>query len=407
MSEILSLIKKNHEEQQNVFAEFKRAQDKHDSELAQLGQAKADTIEKVEKLDNTLNQLDRRMEKLNVSLNRTGSDNASDNGKTSEAEQKHAKAFADYIVKSQSYKEKDYIESVPQLKELVIGDLDKGGYTLPPAQVGRVIEELTKKVAMRKLASTVKTKSQAGVEHLVISGDFAMGGVGDEKTAIVDPTTTPTFAKEYNKPVKFWAKPICSDTFLEDSPSAIMDWLNKGIVKSFTTYESQMFLLGDTAKGEPQGLLTLPVGTGTDKIEDIASGAANGYALDNLLDIIFALDDEYINDAKFLTGKTSVKYMRKLKDNDGHYYFNYKPGGASFFEYDVLIDSYMPNPTAGNYGLVFGNFKEGYEICDRAGVKIRKREYLDDFWQFYTTKRTGGMVIDGRALKRMKIDASA
>lgn len=57
--------------------------------------------------------------------------------------------------------------------------------------------------------------------------------------------------------------------------------------------------------------------------------------------------------------------------------------------------------------IAFGNFKRGYTIVDRIGTRILRDPYTNKpFVGFYTTKRTGGMLVDSQAIKLLKIAAA-
>lgn len=66
-----------------------------------------------------------------------------------------------------------------------------------------------------------------------------------------------------------------------------------------------------------------------------------------------------------------------------------------------------PNIAADAKAIAFGNFKRGYTIVDRIGTRILRDPYTNKpFVGFYTTKRTGGMLVDSQAIKLMKIGAA-
>ena len=60
----------------------------------------------------------------------------------------------------------------------------------------------------------------------------------------------------------------------------------------------------------------------------------------------------------------------------------------------------MPNLAANSVSVLFGDFRRGYLIVDRAGVRILRDPYsAKPYVLFYTTKRVGGAVQDFAAIR--------
>jgi HK97 family phage major capsid protein len=67
----------------------------------------------------------------------------------------------------------------------------------------------------------------------------------------------------------------------------------------------------------------------------------------------------------------------------------------------------MPDMAANAMSIGFGNFKRGYLIMDRVGVRVLRDPYTaKPKVLFYTTKRVGGAVVDPRGLRVLKHAAS-
>ncbi|MCP3469818.1 phage major capsid protein [Bradyrhizobium sp. CCGUVB1N3] len=72
--------------------------------------------------------------------------------------------------------------------------------------------------------------------------------------------------------------------------------------------------------------------------------------------------------------------------------------------YPVAIDDVaMPDIAANSFSIAFGNFKLGYLIVDRIGIKL----LLDPFTAkplvlYYAYRRVGGGVANSEAIKLMK-----
>ena len=59
---------------------------------------------------------------------------------------------------------------------------------------------------------------------------------------------------------------------------------------------------------------------------------------------------------------------------------------------------------AGKLPISFGNFKRGYLIIDRFGIRVLRDPFTNKpYVHFYTTKRVGGGVQNFEAIKHLKI----
>ena len=66
----------------------------------------------------------------------------------------------------------------------------------------------------------------------------------------------------------------------------------------------------------------------------------------------------------------------------------------------------MPNVAANALALAFGDFRRGYLVVDRAGVRVLRDPYsAKPYVLFYTTKRVGGGVQDFAAIKALRFAA--
>jgi len=63
----------------------------------------------------------------------------------------------------------------------------------------------------------------------------------------------------------------------------------------------------------------------------------------------------------------------------------------------------MPDAEPGNLPVAFGDFRRGYLIVDRIGIRVLRDPYSSKpYVLFYTTKRVGGGVQDFDAIKFVK-----
>jgi HK97 family phage major capsid protein len=73
-----------------------------------------------------------------------------------------------------------------------------------------------------------------------------------------------------------------------------------------------------------------------------------------------------------------------------------------------LVDAEdMPDVAANSLSIGFGDFRRGYLIVDRQGVRVLRDPYsAKPYILFYTTKRVGGGVQDFDAIKVLKFAVS-
>src|SRR5215211_36415 len=68
----------------------------------------------------------------------------------------------------------------------------------------------------------------------------------------------------------------------------------------------------------------------------------------------------------------------------------------------------MPDMAANAMALAFGDFRRGYLVVDRAGVRVLRDPYsAKPYVLFYTTKRVGGGIQDYDAIKLLKFAVKA
>jgi len=82
----------------------------------------------------------------------------------------------------------------------------------------------------------------------------------------------------------------------------------------------------------------------------------------------------------------------------------------SLCEADLTCAAYiagMPHVAASSLSIAFGDFRRGYLIVDRQGVRVLRDPYsAKPYALFYTTKRVGGGVQDRDAIKLLKFSVN-
>ncbi|HHL42106.1 MAG TPA: phage major capsid protein, partial [Hellea balneolensis] len=146
----------------------------------------------------------------------------------------------------------------------------------------------------------------------------------------------------------------------------------------------------------------------------IATGSDGAFdttnPIDALIDLVYAPKPRYRAGASFVMNRRTLGVLRKFKDADGNYIW--QPGmqsGApsSLLGYPVVEVEDMPDIASDSYSIAFGDFRRGYLIVDRQGVRVLRDPYsAKPYVLFYTTKRVGGGIQDFNAIKLLKFAAS-
>jgi HK97 family phage major capsid protein len=114
----------------------------------------------------------------------------------------------------------------------------------------------------------------------------------------------------------------------------------------------------------------------------------------------------YRRGAVWMMNKATAGEVRKLKDGAGRFvWVDSLMAGmpASLLGFPVVEAEDMPALGANSLSIAFGNFKRGYTIVDRIGMRVLVDPYTNKpFVRVYTTKRVGGDVADFSAIKLLK-----
>ena len=211
--------------------------------------------------------------------------------------------------------------------------------------------------------------------------------------------------------------PAASQTLLDDSIVNIDQWMAQEVEIIFAEQETDAFLNGDGVT-RPKGILSYPkVAQGSwtwGNSGYLATGVAGAFPTtnpsDKLVDLIYAARAGYRQNGHFLMSRNTQSSIRKFKDTVGDYLWQpaaVADGNATLLNFPVIESEYMPDVATASYSVAFGDFKRGYLIVDRIGIRILRDPFsAKPYVLFYTTKRVGGGMQDFDAIKLLKFDVS-
>ncbi|HBZ8820369.1 TPA: phage major capsid protein [Citrobacter freundii] len=390
---------------QELQAKFDAFKEKNDKRLEAVEQEKGKLAGEVETLNGKLSELDELKSALEEELKQV---KRPAGGPQSKAASEHKTAFIGFMRKGKD----DGLRELER-KALQVGVDEDGGYAVPEELDRTILNLLKDEVVMRQEATTI-TVGGANYKKLVNLGGTASGWVGETDAR---PETDASKLGQIEPFMgEIYGNPQATQTMLDDAFFNVEDWINSELAIEFAEQEEIAFTSGNGTK-KPKGFLAYASTLDPDKtrafdtLQHILSGAAAGVTADAIIKLVYTLRKVHRNGAKFMMNNNSLFAIRILKDSEGNYLW--RPGlelgqPSSLAGYGVAENEQMPDIAADAKAIAFGNFKRGYTIVDRIGTRILRDPYTKKpFVGFYTTKRTGGMLVDSQAIKLLQIGTGA
>jgi HK97 family phage major capsid protein len=392
-----------------AFADFMRAfdafKDTNDERLAQLerrSSADVVTTEKVDRLNRALDETRRVVDDLALKAARP---HLGGTAPRSASALQHKAAFDAYVRTGDAGGLRD-LES----KALSIGSDPDGGY-LVTEELERAVNRGVRNVSPIRAIAQVRRVSGS-----VYKKPFALTGAESgwiAETGARPETDTPTLAELAFPTMELYAMPAATSALLDDAAVDIDEWIADEVRLSFAEQEGTAFVTGNgTAK--PRGFLDYTKVANASwswgNIGYITTGAAGAFPAtdpgDTLIDLVYTVKSGYRANGTFVLNRATQAVVRKMKDGDGNYLWQpaAKAGDAStLMGFPVAESEDMPDIAADSYSVAFGDFRRGYLIVDRAGIRILRDPYSSKpYVLFYTTKRVGGGVQDFDAIKLLR-----
>ncbi|MFN5482205.1 MAG: phage major capsid protein [Brevundimonas sp.] len=290
-----------------------------------------------------------------------------------------------------------------------------GSGVLAPVETERAIERRLMAASPMREIATVRTINSGVFRKPVSTAGVESGWVAE--TAARPETDPATLSLIEFPSADLYASPAATQTLLDDALVDMDEWLASEVEDAFAAQETEAFVTG-SGVNRPKGFLasdTVPDATAAGgQIGYLASGAAGAFPashpVDRLIDLIYAPRAQYRPNGRFVMNRKTVSTVRKFKDADGNYIWTpaSRPGEtASLLGYPVTEIETMPDIAANSLAIAFGDFRRGYLIVDRAGVRVLRDPYsAKPYVLFYTTKRVGGGVQNFDAIKVMRFSAT-
>lgn len=301
-------------------------------------------------------------------------------------------------------------------------DSDPDGGFLTGSETSKTIaKRIYDRSPMGRLARVISLNTGNAFVEPIDVGDPNAEWVGEHDDR---DETDPTKLRELTFDLhEIYANQPVTQRLLDDATFDIAGWVEGGIIDKFARKEGAAYISGN-GKNKPRGLLQYDTSTDKDGVRPwttlqyIPSGDAVGFPAagatfnptDVLIDMVYTLRAPYRTKATWLMSAKTASTVRKWKDTDGRYIWSdpITQGQPAFLlGYPVETDEEMPDIAANSFPIAFGDFQQAYTIVHRPGVRMLRDPFTaKPKVLFYCTRRVGGGVHNGEAVKLLKIAAS-
>lgn len=378
-----------------AFEDFKDTNDRRLREVERRGAADTLTEEK-------LARIDRALDVLHVKSQRPPIGGGSARAGVS---LQHKSAFESYVRKGEA----GQLRSL-EGKALSVGSDPDGGYLVPDETETTINRALRDISPIRAIAGVRQVSGSVYKRPYAVTG-LATGWIGE--TAARPETATPTLSELAFPTMELYAMPAATAALLDDSAVNIDEWLAEEVRVAFAEQEGIAFITGDGVN-KPKGFLTYPTVANTSwswgNLGTVATGVSAAFPVSNpadkLIDLIYAVKAGYRANAHFVMNRATQSQVRKMKDGDGSYLWQpaTEPGQApTLMGFAIAEAEDMPDIAADSLAIAFGDFRRGYLIVDRVGIRVLRDPLTNKpYVGFYTTKRVGGDAVHFEAVKFLK-----
>ena len=308
------------------------------------------------------------------------------------------KAFSNMLRKGE--KELDEMER----KALYESDDTLGGYYAPEEYVADLIKGVTEISPLRSIAR-VRTTSNRGIEIPKRTGQFAATFVNE--TATRSETTGYQTGLMQIDAHELYALVDISQALLEDSAFDLESEMSTEFGEQFAKAEGTAFITGNGV-GRPQGITDTGAG-----VASVNSGSGTALTANGLLDLMYAIKSDYMNNANFVMNRSSLAAILKLEDTEGQKIFVQGMSYVGAAPSTILGKPYilaedMPNVGGSAKPVAYGDFSKAYTIVDRVNLSVMRDPYsvaTAGNIRYIARRRVGGAVVLAEAIRLQNISA--
>ena len=366
------------------------------------------TVEKLARIDTAMDEQKRRMDEITLSNARPKLGGAAKSADDHSARE-HKAAFSGYVRGGEA----SGLRAIEE-KAMTVGSGADGGFLVPVPAESEILRRMAVISPIRSIA-TVTAISTAQLKKAFSFQGPAAGWVGE---AAARPQSANQQLSDLSFPaMELYAMPAATQALLDDAIVDIEQWIADEVYTVFAEQEGAAFVNGNGVN-KPTGFLNYTKvaqsawtngNTGYN-----ATGVAGGFPASNpsdvLVDLIYALKAGYRQNASFVMNRKTQSLIRKFKATTGEYLWAPPVAlgaPATLMNFPLIEAEDMPDVATDSFAVAIGDFRRGYVVVDRVGIRMLRDPYsAKPYVLFYTTKRVGGGIQDFDAIKLLKFGVS-
>jgi len=305
-----------------------------------------------------------------------------------------------------------------------IGSDGDGGHLAPAEMAAEIYRRGDDLSSMRPISTVIQVSGPSYEQPVQKARGISGGWVGETQSRTA--TATGEMALLRIPTHEQYAFPQITQNLLDDASYPVEEFLISSTVDELTRTENVSFISGDGVQ-QPTGILKYAAASVTTEddtrpwgvLQYVPTGASGGFPkisgstaddADCLWTLISKLPAPYRSEARFAMNRTSASIVRRLKDASGRYLWvdglvEGQPDRLCGFP--VSLVEGFPDFASDAFPIAFGNFRRGYLICDRIGIRVLRDPFTNrPYVGMYITRRVGADVRDFLAIRLLKASAS-
>lgn len=362
---------------------------KLEAEITNLGNEIA-RMERLEALDAELSK------PVNTPITEKPSASSKADAKTGRASDAYKQAFWNIT------RHKDSM--TPEMKNaLQVGTDSEGGYLVPDEFEHTLVQGLNENTIIRAHSHVITTSN--GLHKIPVVASHGSAAWIDEEGAYTE--SDDAFGQVQLDAHKVGTIIKVSEELLNDSAFDLESYISNEFIRRIGDKEEEAFLTGN-GSSKPTGLLNA---TGGAQV-GVTAASATAITADELIDLFFSLKAPYRKNAIWIFNDSTVKIIRKLKDNNGQYLWQpaLRDGDVpTILGKPYFTSAFMPEAAAGAKTVLFGDLSY-YWIGDRQGITFKRLNELyagNGQIGFLASKRLDGKTVLPEAIKVLQQKGTA